>query len=294
MFRNCQLRSFDFKDKPNSRYMLLETMKTPAVALFANETPGAVGGGVAPAYQYVGVAGGLVHAINKTTFNVTTSFDAQVDLALKLGYQHCGWEFDIGYDLWARTCEKICVRGDGFPANTYALKGDAYIYGYTGISPIALSATESLADIHAGTNTPIGTTFARVQLQNPGIDTPRFAQTTGNVVLTGPGLSTLEQTRTSLTPVLLSDADVDYRGVPRALTNRIFANLSYSWTGCDNWTPFFGIGGSGEFANGCGDRGNCGTTTGTTTTVGSCDGNRSGNGCALSQWAVWLKTGVAY
>ena len=298
LFKNCQIRSFDFNNKPNSRYMLLETMKTPAVALFGNTTAGGAAGGTAPAAQYTGVAGGLVHAINVTTTNVNTSFDAQADLAIKLGYQHCNWEFDLGYDLWARSCEKICPKGDGLTANLYALKGDAFVYGYTGGTTTAtpLSATESLATIHSGTNTPTGTTFApNPQLYNIGVDNVQFAQTTATTgALVGPDLATV-QTRTSNPPVTLSDSDVNYSGAPRALTNRVFANISYSWTGCDNWTPFFGIGASGEFANSCGNNnGSCGTTTSTSTVVASNCGDNNGRGCAISQWAIWLKTGVAY
>lgn len=291
LFKSCQVRSFDFKNKPNSRYALLETLTSPAVALIGNTVAGAgsAGTGTVPSAQYVGTAGGLVHAINQTTFVVNSSFDVQADLVLKLGYQVCGWEFDLGYDLWARSCEKICPRGEiGLPASTYALKGDAFIYGYTaGGAAVPLSATESLSTIHAGTNTPVGTTYAaNPQAYNVGVDFPQFAQTTGNAELYGPDGGTV-QTRTSNPPVILSDSDIDYHGVPRALTNRVFGNINYTWTGCDDWMPFLGIGASGEFANGCGKNGSCGTGT-----VASCD--NGSNGCAISQWAIWLKTGVAY
>ena len=266
LFSNCQLRSFDFKNKPNSRYALLETLQAPAINLRSSATAGSTAPGQIPATQYVGTAGGLVHAINATTFAIGSSFGAQADLALKLGYHSCHWEIDIGYNLWARSREKICSKGPGLPANMYALKGDAYVYGYTsGSAAVPLSATESLSDIHTGTNTPLGTTFATAQLFNPTVDSAQFAQTNAGALVLGPDIAT--QTETSSSPVILSDNDINYCGVPAVVTNRLFTNFNYTCVSHGSWTPFLGIGASGEFAGRC---------------------------CAISQWAVWLKTGVAY
>lgn len=265
LFKNCQLRSFDFKNKPNSRYGLLETVNVLANAFSVDLTAGSPAAALFA--QYVGTAGGLIHAINATTFNVNTSFAVQADMAVKVGYQQCGWAFDIGYNAWVRSQEKICRLGSGLPTNNYALKGDAFIYGFSAGSAVPLLATESASTIHAGTNTPVGTPFVAAQLNNPSIDYAQLAFAgDGTTPLTGPNLVT--QTHTSAPPVLLSDADINYCGAPRALTNKLFAHVNYTWTQCNNWTPFFGCGGSIEFAQNC--------------------------GCAVSQWAAWLKAGVSY
>jgi hypothetical protein len=188
-------------------------------------------------------------------------------MAIKFAYQQCGWEFDIGYNAWVRSREKICRLGNGFPSNNYALKGDAFIYGFTAGTAVPLSATESLSTIHAGTNTPGGTTFALSQLNNPAIDNAQLAFAGDGITpLTGPNLVT--QTNTSAPPVILSDADINYCGAPRALTNKFFAHVNYTWEQDNDWTPFLGFGGSIECAQNC--------------------------GCAMSQWAAWLKVGVSY
>ena len=292
LFRCAQRRSFDFNGKPNSRYALLEQFTTPTVNLLAGQT-GITAGGIAPNTQYVGTPGpatsngGLFHAINKTTFTVQSSFNVQADVALKLAYQCSGFEWDLGYNLWARSREKICRKGDTFASGTYALKGDAQIYGFIpGFIPasaVPLSATESLSDIHMGTNTPTGTTFLTTQYDNPSIDNAQPAQDTTPVALVD-GLS-VGQINTSLQSMLLSDADVCYKGVPKAITNKIFTHLNYTFAACDNWTPFLGVGASAEIALSC----NKNICNGTPTS--NCGKNR---GCAVSQWAVWLKTGIAY
>lgn len=279
----------DFKNKPNSRYALLEQFKTPTINLLAGAT-GTSAGGVPPNAQYAGpanvqatfndlnIVGGLSHAINQTTFFIKSSFGVQADIALKLAYQWCSWEFALGYNFWARSQEKICNTCARFPSNLFALKGDAQIYGFQGINIMPMSATESNSDIHAGTNTPIGTSFNSSQYDNPYIDNAQPAQTSAFIgaaqPLTDPFATA--QTNTSLQPILLSDADINYCGIPRALTNRVFAHISYTGEPCDGVQPFAGIGGSAEFAPRCG-KNKCNTSS-----------------CSISQWAVWLKLGVAY
>lgn len=288
LFGTCQKRSFDFIGRPNSRYALLETFQTPTVNLLAGAT-GSAAGGVAPNTQYAGTPGpatnngGLFHAINKTTFNIESSFGVQADVALKIAYACGGFEFDLGYNLWARSKERICRKGDVLTSGTYALKGDAQIYGYlTGSIPasaVPLSATENLSTIHSGTNTPLGSAFINAQYDNPSIDNAQPAQNSTPAPLVD-GLA-LAQTNTSFQPLLLSDAEVNYVGVPRALTNRIFTHLNYTFPECADWTPFVGVGASAEIGLNC-MRNSCDA---------GCEKNR---GCAISQWSVWLKTGVAY
>lgn len=287
LFKNKQMRSFDFLKKPNSRYALLEEFRAPPVDLLVD--------GVAPSAQYKGQAGNLKHAINITTVCVTTSFDVQADLALKFGYQRRNWELDLGYNFWIRSSEKIFTDGMEVPADVYALKGDAQIYGFlTGLIPesaTALSATESLSTINAGTNTPIGTPFNTLQYDNPNIDAPALA-TNGAALSLFDGVNVGEQ-QTSFQPILLTSADVDFRGAPRATTHRIFAHFNYMWNSCDDWVPFLGFGLSAEFANSCGSGHSCNATA-AGAAINSGNMIAGENNCAISQWAIWLKTGVSY
>ena len=54
---------------------------------------------------------------------------------------------------------------------------------------------------------------------------------------------------------------------PTAMSNKVFAHVSYVWDGCD-YNPFLGIGGEIEFS-----------------------GKKN---FALNQWAVWIKGGFAF
>ncbi len=123
MFKNEQRRCFDLCGKPLSRYMLaarvndentvdLEGNGVLADALFSSEfTPVA----------------------NITTFDVDVKVGVNADIALWLNYTCGGWSWDFGYNIWARSCEKITFPNDDcdnpcnlntFREDTWVLKGD--------------------------------------------------------------------------------------------------------------------------------------------------------------------------
>ena len=95
---------------------------------------------------------------------VKVSIPVQADIVALLNYRHCNFSWDIGYNFWSVSCEKIKPCGYSnnklfFGNNTYALKGDAQVFGFTtaASSPstclaVPLSATESFATINAGGN----------------------------------------------------------------------------------------------------------------------------------------------
>lgn len=286
LFKNYQFRAFDLTNKANSRYMLFEKFTAPAVNLLVS--------GLAPDAQYLGAPGGLVHAINVTTFSVNTSFDAQADLTLKLCLQLSNWEFDFGYNLWARSSEKIYSTGGvvGFPANTYAIKGDAQIYGFlpeeVPTFPIPLSATENTATAYAGANTPTFSIFNELQYLNPSIDNVQPASSgMGEELVDGLDVG---QQNTSYEPVFVAESDIDFRGTPRSITNKVFVHINYVWRDCDDIVPFFGVGANVEVAQSCSLNRN--TTNESVTRGCTCKGMH--NAGAVTQWGVWLKTGISY
>jgi hypothetical protein len=313
LFKNCQSRSFDLTGRPNSRYMLVEQLGSPSttVPLFA----GTLGAATAVPFQYV--PNSLQPLINVSTFNANVSYAAQGDVAMKFSYMTPNWDLDLGYEFWGRSKEKVCLRANSFPANTYALKGDAFIYGFgASNSPVGanqivpLSATESNATIHSGTSAGISglgcstaTTAAIIAFnQNSGIDNRTNATLSATTALTQvtylPNQTAIAANAqfTSNPPVFLTAASFATCGGNSAYTNKIFANISYSWE-CDCISPFFGIGGEAEFSS-CGrNNGNCGTGSGTSSCgTGSCGTSTSCNNdsCAISQWGVWLKGGVGF
>lgn len=265
LFTSQQKRSFDFTKNGNgSRYILLEEIINPSENLLIN--------GNAPANQYIG---NLVPAINYTTFDTKISIGVQADVVLKLAYQRDGFEIDFGYNFWANSKEKLHCR-ETFIENRYAIKGDAQIYGFTamGDNPIALNATQSMATILAGQGAGNG------NFQNLNADNlPAAASTVAGILnqlnaadsmsLTIPQV----QVNGSNPAILLSDGDINNESgiLPRALSHKVFGYIGCLWDNRDDLDPYLGVGLSGEFA----DTNPC-------------------NNATCSQWAIWVKGGIAY
>ena len=260
-----QKRSFDFtKNGDGSRYILLQQIESPSQDVLIN--------GTAPTNQYIG---NLVPAINYTTFDTKISIGVQADVVLKLAYQRDGFEVDFGYNFWANSKEKLHCR-ESFIANRYALKGDAQIYGFTagGNNPIALNATQSMATILAGQGNG-NSNFANVNADNQ----PAAASTAAGVLnqlnvadATALGIGQV-QVNGSNPAILLADSDINNESgiLPRALSHKVFGYVGCMWDNRDDLDPYLGVGLSGEFA----DTNPC-------------------NNATCSQWAIWVKGGIAY
>jgi hypothetical protein len=83
----------------------------------------------------------LIPAVNVTTRYCSVSVDFQADLAAMFGYTYKGFVFDVGYNGWFRSKEKITLTSD-LPKNTYALKG------IQNVAAPDQQATQSYATIH--------------------------------------------------------------------------------------------------------------------------------------------------
>src|SRR5581483_6882231 len=140
LFRAKQKRTFDLIGKPNSRYMLAEKL----VPIDTN-TPNHLTGPAADA----GVEFGNTYSpvANFSTRDVGVTIGAQGDIIAMLNYTSRGLSWDLGYNFWGMSREKIHLsnKENAFPENTWALKGDASIAGEsagTGEPIILLAATE--------------------------------------------------------------------------------------------------------------------------------------------------------
>jgi hypothetical protein len=226
--RAHQRRSFDLKCKPNSRYMLAEEMGSKVIDLFASPNPGVQSNAIAPSQQFKSL---FVPVANLTTLKVNVSSSVQADIVALFNYYHNGLSIDVGYNFWARTCEKIKLRCDcinRFQTDSWALKGDSHVIGFDVAQnrAIPLSATQTGAannnggaTINSGTNNFIGPNPDAGGIngirptRNPGVDNPAFAQTTadnsGDEIVDRSNATGL-QIETSLDPVLfdIKDANV--------------------------------------------------------------------------------------
>lgn len=323
MFETRQCRTFDLCGRgDNSKYMLAEQMTNTITHLLRGNTqpfsPAPTLTYTPATYQFNNV---FTPVANIAFAQVKVSVPVQADVTFLLNYTHCNFSWDFGYNFWGTSCERIrkCNDSNIIPANTYALKGDAAVYGFQNPAtqanrPIALSATESLATIYSGTNFVSGFTTTQAKA-NPNIDHPQYAygdvnDTTVQGLFIDPTIAPPSadnpQIQTSIQPVLLGDGNLDFAGARRkGITNKIFTHFSYTWAHCDRM-PYLGIGGKVEFANT--DDNNCSTDCGTaacaeicapvsTTSCALACSSDCGSSCrnsAISEWGIWLKGGFQF
>lgn len=288
LFENEQRRSFDLVNKPHSRYALVAQLGSP------NPAENLMISDVAACLQYQKK---LMPAINITTVDVRTKIMLQGEALVYLTYGSDRLTCDIGYNLWGRTkeeCKLSPCSCKPFKENTYALKGDAQLYGFDMVdtlnrgsdSPVPLNATQSNATIYQGA--PSGNFPAANSLRNTNADTPGLATVGPNAM---PGMlmqipnseinnSTLGtqditgqlQVNGSATPILLQQCDLALEGAVRALSHKLFFAVNYTWfENRNNWIPFLGAGAEVEFAS---KKNNIAATT--------------------SQWGIWVKGGISF
>lgn len=162
--------------------------------------------------------GTIIPAANVTTLHANVSVAAVGEALIMLDYQRCGFLFDVGYDIWGRSREKIKLK-DAIPA-------------FLGVS----GSVEAITDNRTKSNATIAT--------DGTVDGTSAAD---NVYIT------------------VEDIDINSAASPSALSNKVFAHLSYTWDLC-SCAPFLGIGAEAEFAS---------------------------KNHALSQWGIWTKFGLA-
>jgi len=291
LFRRMQMRSFDLKGKPNSRYMLISEFNSPSEGLivtgYLGDPPDFEERAQEPSRQY---QKNLFPLINKSTCCTDVSIGVQAELAIKLAYTRGRFSFDLGYNFWGRSGEKfhLCNSCDKsackITENRYALKGDAFMYGFDFPVPTALSATQSLADIHSGRNTPPGNRFLGTQTrssestvilsdaQNFGVDDLKETALE-YISFSTAGLFRPRTQHTSANPIYIQSSDLDTSETPSAFSHKIFLHMNYTHKKDeeDDLIPFFGVGAEIEFA-----------------------GRSNNTFAALSKWGVWCKGGLSF
>ena len=317
-------RTFDLCGRPNSRYMLAMKMGRPVQYLRADTTTsGTLATIVLPISQFQSV---YTPVANVSTVEVNVRSRVQADIAAMFNYTSNNWGVDVGYNFWVRSCEKISIPDrptkDCCPnlctseLNSWALKGDAAVFGYmTGPSgstslaqndPIPLSGTQCGATIHKGTNADADVTDCTGvdRLQNCGVDNQIFAygQNDGEpsaavrILAHSSGLTAdSDAIKTSSDPKFINCCDINFQPT-RGLSHKVFGNANYTWE-LEGWMPYVGIGASAEFASRSSDK--CCQTI-----EPDCSAPCTDNccdiccekclTCSFSQWMVWIKGGVQF
>jgi hypothetical protein len=294
LLKNYEHRTFDLKNKPNSRYMLAAKM--------GPNTQELMGDGELASNQFVNA---YAPVANLTTFNITVSNAVQADIVAWLNYTAYNWSIDVGYNFYYRSsdkytcpqtdCNSICGISnicDASQANRWVLKGDARVYGFTSTATaVPLSVSEHAATICSGTNAaqPASSIDPLYRL-NAGVDNAQIAALpSGDVFFDTAGTATIS---TSIQPLFISCNDVDFVKT-KALSNALFMHVSYTWDK-ECYDPFLGMGFFAEFGrnNTCPDNKTCNNSSGCTSTPNSSRSNITNT--SLSLWGVWVKGGIAF
>ncbi len=291
MFKHTEKRTFDLKDangnnKPLSRYIMAQQLTTA--------TTGLTVGGVQATYQF---AGAYAPVANFSTQDVSVSFPVQADVMAKFVYTCKGFSWALGYDFWAQACPNVELDNCNddcdatpFPANTWALRGDAHVYGFGVISDAAIGIP---ASYNATTAFNIGKAFEGTALNtdvNAGVDnatTP--VQLSGQFVVTEPSPAAGVNIYASNQPIFITADNLDIQNVTRGMSNSIFTELNYTWTDRECWMPYLGIGARVEFGN----NSEGGTLVNTTPPAADSDCGSCGT-CSVSKWGVWIQGGVSF
>lgn len=286
LFKTRQRRTFDLKKNGTlSRYMMAMKLGTPVENLLSN--------GQVPSAQFKNE---FLPVANISSLNVNVRVGIQADIVAMFNVTADGFSWDVGYNYWGRSCERIKLRKkDAFTEKMFALKGDAHVFGFVPntTQAVALSATQSRATIHAGRNFPAAGTVAAGAItaakHNPNIDSPRGAtegQAPAELPAPPPPPRPLifepnnnnfdEQIKTSVDPIFITEDDLDIDGArTKGSSSKVFTHFNYTWHDAEEYTPYVGIGGEVEFDHRDSD---------------NCDCSK----CSASQWGIWVKGGVTF
>ena len=314
MFKGVENRTFDLSGKPNSRYMLAMKITEPIeFDLSGSDLPDTSAPNLATVTSPIAQFKNEYNPVaNLTSIGLFTKATVQVDWVTFLNFSNGGFTFDIGYNLWVRTCEgllnsrteNICnIAGnvslfDDNQQDVWALKGDANMFGYATASAgglnvdqaVPLSATQSGATMRSGANALAAGDDP--ELANLGIDNPRFAYAGTNdqqLNFVQELLATDDfHIKTSINPEFINFQNIEFQPT-RGLSHKVFAHAGYTWDR-EDIAPFIGIGGFAEFGKNSeqpvGDVGQEATII--ATLAGECFD------CSLTQWGVWVKFGASF
>ncbi len=246
-FKKFQRRSFDLIEHgPLSRYMLLKEFDSEGT-----------------------YTGSLINAVDFTTRAVRVGGSAKLDAALKLTYYYDRWGLDLGYNIYARSKEKIRLQEHFHPSDLnnrrFGIKGtEGAYYRILDTDADTIEGLEKLNSVQQQ---------ARINQGGPVSNPAAIELETGEVAITwdSPTVPPFKLALESVPPLIITTESLDLISgtVPHQLTHKFFVHLSYT-AGNRPWEPQIGIGGELE-----------------------ADGKERLLG-ALNQWGVWVKVAVSF
>jgi hypothetical protein len=302
MFANDQIRSFDFKDNGFlSRYLLLKRFESTQLnaggdSLFTQDyiqNRISRENGLSTTRE----SGFLTNAINFATRNAEVSIAGKGEAVAMLSYITNGFGWDVGYNIYGRSEEKVCIKTScpcGIDTEFLGFKGTEGV-GYfdydvnngtvSGVeSSRFLNSTQSQSTIFSPTTTET-------------VDNPQDIRSSSSLGTTynssnpaGQSINNLAQSvivaRRSLPPSVISCTDLDPHSAvnPRQLTHKLFFTLNYRWLDTI-YCPSVGLGGEVEF---CKSFKPCRTSR-SEFKKAYCSFKEG-----LNQYGVWIKTSMVF
>ena len=290
-----QTRFFDLRERKNSRYMLAQRLSLPI-----EDDLHTLEFGTTTTFPEAQFKSYYTPVANLTTTSVKVHGGFETNVALMVHYIHHCCSFDFGYDFWFRSCEHVHLDDcspQRLARHQWVLKGDAHNFGFnenTGAA-VALSASQSGADIYHGLNTT-----EIDSATNPNINNPVRAFTTADVPLvTIPAGS--DQINTSIQPLFILPSSLDLCSSSSESTiHTFFVNFSYEACSWNNLIPSFSVGAkiSGAIAD---------DNPYKQVTIGRCNDPCSNNqfvacshcsgqcrGCGIFEYGFWIKGAIAF
>ena len=166
---------------------------------------------------------GLERGPNVFSQNLKVSVDVVGDASLMFSFKHKTWEFDLGYNFWGRSGEKIKTLSCCIPASKYGIKG---------LAPVCDEDEDVSGDTFTGN---LITASKSTIAESAGTaEDESFLFDEDNE------------------PIFISCNDLDCCSAlhPSALSHSLFFHMNGTWNteDDDDMHPFFGIGGKVEWS----------------------------------------------
>lgn len=255
VFKNDQIRSFDFcQNGLLSRYILLKE------------------------YDYAGnYVGRMINAINYNTRNCQVSVGYKIDYSIKFVFEYFGLSLDLGYNIYAKEGEKVCIKTEcpcDIDLRRFGIKGTEGVCcsQYT-VSDGEISPTNSTSLLNS--TQPDANMFNVIK---PTPEPIPENQSTVCLAYNNTPITNAEPifgktffiANTNQAPVFISCKDLDPNSAVQKhmFTNKFFSYLGYTWINkC--YDPHFGAGMEIEF-------------------------DATNSNSSLNQWGFWIKMGADF
>lgn len=153
--------------------------------------------------------GQIQNLVNFSTLAVNSSFGVEGEFVVDFAYVARGWSWDLGYEFWGRSSEKLVITGD-FANEAYA------ILGRQTVNP-AYQLCEPTATISASS----------------------AAATTAT--------GTVKSALTAANRIALADLNLEAAQQSTSLTSKVFTKVTYEWMDSD-YRPHLGLMGEFEIS----------------------------------------------